>query len=773
MEEYRWGIFLAEQNPDRTVSFGKHKGEPAWQEVPGEHRADLMRLIVVQGDTEPASVEQQRVLGNTAPSIYDLRNLFQVNVEEGRHLWAMVYLLHAYFGREGREEAEQLLKRNSGDLDAPRILGAFNEETTDWLQFFMFTYFTDRDGKYQLGTLKESAFDPLARTCEFMLKEEAHHMFVGTTGVQRIVERTAELMKEHGTDDIWEHGGIPLSVIQKYLNFQFSVSMDLFGSEQSTNAGNYYSSGLKGRWQETRRKDDHVLLEDTREMSYVEDGEIRQKTVPTLSALNLDLRDEYVADCANGVRRWNQALEDAGLEERLILPHEGFNRRVGVYAQHHVSPEGEVLTDEQWADAVDGYLPSAEDRAGGRRPDGAGVRVRQVRRLDRAAADRHQRPAGRVRLRAPRRGGRRVSARRSPGTTRPARPGTPTSSASSARRPAGAFDVSYADGDALPGDWWAARTADGTVVGYGWLDATWGGDAEILLAVDASAQQQGVGTFVLGPARGRGRAPRPQLRLQHGPRRAPAARRRARLARGARLPRLHERHHAAQAGGRRRPAPGAGRRGREGRPRRRPGDLRPRRRGGARPRSRGVRRLRRRRRPPVLTHAGPSREVVRDDPPHPRRAAPREVRLVDRAGGPAPPAGRPGPPPGAGGGTMAGGARPGPGPRVVSPAVRARSTWELVAAELPGTPSAHVVDRVYDASPDELLSVVAELPETARTGLLVGHNPGLEDLVEHLVGEPVRLPTSALALVDVRGPWSGVGRGSGRLRTSGRPPGRV
>ena len=112
-------------------------------------------------------------------------------MEEGRHLWAMVYLLHAYFGRDGREEAEQLLRRNSGDLDSPRILGAFNEETTDWLSFFMFTYFTDRDGKYQLGTLKESGFDPLARTCEFMLKEEAHHMFVGTTGVQRTVQRTA------------------------------------------------------------------------------------------------------------------------------------------------------------------------------------------------------------------------------------------------------------------------------------------------------------------------------------------------------------------------------------------------------------------------------------------------------------------------------------------------------------------------------------------------------------------------------------------------------
>jgi benzoyl-CoA 2,3-dioxygenase component B len=362
MEEYRWGIFLAEADPDRVVNFGKHKGKPAWQEVPGEHRADLMRLIVVQGDTEPASVEQQRVLGNTAPSIYDLRNLFQVNVEEGRHLWAMVYLLHAYFGREGREEAEQLLKRNSGDLDSPRILGAFNEETTDWLQFFMFTYFTDRDGKYQLGTLKESAFDPLARTCEFMLKEEAHHMFVGTTGVQRIVERTAQVTKESGHAAGFADGVIPLDVVQKYLNFQYSVSMDLFGSEQSTNAGNYYSSGLKGRWQETRRKDDHVLLDDTRTMNYIEDGEIKQREVPMLSALNLDLRDEYVADCANGVRRWNQELEEAGLEERLFLPHEGFHRKVGAYAGHFVSPEGEVLDEVTWEKRRADWLPTPEDR---------------------------------------------------------------------------------------------------------------------------------------------------------------------------------------------------------------------------------------------------------------------------------------------------------------------------------------------------------------------------------------------------------------------------
>jgi benzoyl-CoA 2,3-dioxygenase component B len=295
MPEYRWGIFLAERDPGRTVGFGEHKGEPVWAKVPGEYRAELQRLIVIQGDTEPASVEQQRNLGATAPSLYDLRNLFQVNVEEGRHLWAMVYLLHAYFGREGREEAEELLHRNSGSLDSPRILGAFNEETPDWLSFFMFTYFTDRDGKYQLGTLKESAFDPLSRTCEFMLKEEAHHMMVGTTGVDRVVQRTVEqtaaLMKEHGTADVQQYGAIPLDVIQKYLNFQYSVSMDLFGSEQSTNAGNYYTSGLKGRWQEKRRKDDHVLLEETRMMNFVEGGAIVAKEVPMLSALNLDLRD--------------------------------------------------------------------------------------------------------------------------------------------------------------------------------------------------------------------------------------------------------------------------------------------------------------------------------------------------------------------------------------------------------------------------------------------------------------------------------------------------
>jgi len=122
MPEYRWGVLLAPQVEDRVIPMGEHAGKPAWQEVPGEYRNMLKRLIVIQGDTEPGSVEQQRFLGLTAPSLYDMRNLFQVNVEEGRHLWAMVYLLQKYFGKDGREEADDLLRRSSGSEEAPRML---------------------------------------------------------------------------------------------------------------------------------------------------------------------------------------------------------------------------------------------------------------------------------------------------------------------------------------------------------------------------------------------------------------------------------------------------------------------------------------------------------------------------------------------------------------------------------------------------------------------------------------------------------------------------
>ncbi|HEX3921795.1 MAG TPA: benzoyl-CoA 2,3-epoxidase subunit BoxB [Streptosporangiaceae bacterium] len=363
MRDYRWGIFLAERDPDRQIGFGDHKGEPPWQKVPGEYRSELRRLIVIQGDTEPASVEQQRNLGATAPSLYDLRNLFQVNVEEGRHLWAMVYLLHAHFGREGREEAEELLHRNSGSQDAPRILGAFNEETPDWLSFFMFTYFTDRDGKYQLGTLKESAFDPLSRTAEFMLKEEAHHMFVGTTGVDRVVERTAQLTVEHDSEEVAARGGIPLDVIQKYLNFHYSVSLDLFGGETSTNVANYYTAGLKGRWLEGRRRDDHKLTSESIEVDALTDeGEIGQTEVAALAGLNTDLRREYISDCQTGVKRWNRILAAAGLDQRLRLPHIAFNRKVGAFAGIEATPDGQRIPGREWQRRQGDWLPTDVDK---------------------------------------------------------------------------------------------------------------------------------------------------------------------------------------------------------------------------------------------------------------------------------------------------------------------------------------------------------------------------------------------------------------------------
>ena len=366
MPEYRWGIFLAKPDLDRKIPFGDHLGEPVWQDVPGEYRAPLRRLIVTQGDTEPASVEQQNHLGATCPSMYDLRNLFQINVEEGRHLWAMVYLLHAYFGRDGREEAELLLERHSGDADKPRILGAFNEPTPDWLSYYMFTYFTDRDGKYQLAALAESGFDPLARTCQFMLTEEAHHMFVGETGIMRVVQRSCEVMKEVHTDDakqVREGGAVDLKTIQKYINLHFSVSVDLFGQEISTNAATYFNSSLKGRYLEARLDDDHRLTDALWPVHLVQDGRIILEDRPALNAVNERLRDDYIKDSQRGLARWNQVLESHGVEYRFTIPHRFFNRNIGTSAGISVNPQGDVITESEWQSQQGRWLPTAEDRA--------------------------------------------------------------------------------------------------------------------------------------------------------------------------------------------------------------------------------------------------------------------------------------------------------------------------------------------------------------------------------------------------------------------------
>lgn len=366
MPDYRWGIFLNPAEQGRKIHFGDHLGEDAWQEVPGEYRANLRRIIVTQGDTEPASVEQQRHLGLTAPSQYDLRNLFQVNVEEGRHLWAMVYLLHKYFGRDGREEGEALLERRSGQTDNPRILQAFNEQTPDWLSFFMFTYFTDRDGKFQLCALAESAFDPLARTTKFMLTEEAHHMFVGESGVGRVINRTCQVMNELKTDDVARiraAGVIDLPTLQRYLNFHFSVTIDLFGADESSNAASFYSTGLKGRFEEGKRGDDHRLKNDSYKVLELRQGQLVEKEVPMLNALNEVLRDDYIRDSIAGIGRWNKIIEKAGIPFQLKAPHKAFHRNIGSLSGVKVTPEGKVISQAEWNFHVDQWLPSAADRA--------------------------------------------------------------------------------------------------------------------------------------------------------------------------------------------------------------------------------------------------------------------------------------------------------------------------------------------------------------------------------------------------------------------------
>jgi benzoyl-CoA 2,3-dioxygenase component B len=364
MPDYRWGIFLADPEKDRTIGFGDHFGEPVWQQVPGEHRNALRRIIVTQGDTEPASVEQQRLLGHTTPSVYDLRNLFQVNVEEGRHLWAMVYLLHTYFGRDGREEAEALLERRSGDPDKPRILGAFNEPCTDWLSFFMFTFFTDRDGKFQLLALAESAFDPLSRTTRFMLTEEAHHMMVGETGVLRMVERTAQQMasmKIEHPDQVRAAGLIDLPTMQKYLNLWYSVSLDLFGGEISSNAASYFATGLKGRAKE-ERFEDHRALTGAYAMDVPKSGALVREDVPLRNAMNEILRDAYVEDCQRGVDKWNRAIASHGIPFELTLPSRRFHRHIGIYGGLHFDLAGNPIDKETFEKKRDAWLPSDKDR---------------------------------------------------------------------------------------------------------------------------------------------------------------------------------------------------------------------------------------------------------------------------------------------------------------------------------------------------------------------------------------------------------------------------
>ena len=320
----------------------------------------MRRLVVTQADTEPASVEQQRLLGHTAPSVYDLRNLFQVNVEEGRHLWAMVYILHRFFGSDGRDEAEDLLRRRSGNPDNPRVLQAFNKPVNDWVAFFCFTTFTDRDGKYQLAALAESGFDPLARTTQFMLTEEAHHLSVGENGIGRIVERTAQLMKE-GVDPR-KVGAIPLDVLQRYINEWSSASYDLFGGEDSSNAAEAFASGLKGRYREGDGiYKDPKALGQVYETQVLEGGQLKKTEIALRRAMNALLLDAYYSDITRIAARWNRTLAQYGIDERLTLPSLRFNRQIGIHAGQPFDYEGNPVAAEDLARRKGGWLPTRAD----------------------------------------------------------------------------------------------------------------------------------------------------------------------------------------------------------------------------------------------------------------------------------------------------------------------------------------------------------------------------------------------------------------------------
>jgi benzoyl-CoA 2,3-dioxygenase component B len=247
-------------------------------------------------------------------------------------------------------------------VDNPRILDAFNQRCPDWLTFFCFTTFTDRDGKYQLAALAESSFDPLARTCKFMLTEEAHHLMVGETGIKRILLRGVELAAQDPNGDARNQGGIDVATVQKFINFWFCYSLDLFGSEISSNASNFFASGIKGRYREGQLWDDHVALEGHYAFTTFKDGVRTTDEVPLRNAMNELLRDEYVKDCQRVLVRWNRALKEAGSDVEITLPSTRFFRRQGIYAGQHFDPEGNPISAARFEEMRDQWLPTEDDR---------------------------------------------------------------------------------------------------------------------------------------------------------------------------------------------------------------------------------------------------------------------------------------------------------------------------------------------------------------------------------------------------------------------------
>ena len=306
------------------IQFGSYKGRNKWEnlrQVPTQQMRDaLMNMIIYQGDTEFASVEQQRNLFATAPTEYDRRALTRVMIEEMRHGWQMCALLIDFFGSSGKVEAQKMLERRA--FENARLLGTFNVDVDNWLDFFTYTDFVDRDGKFQLQMLKYSSFAPLGRSTSYMLREEAFHMGTGNDGLRRVVEA----------------GVIPQWLLQKYLNKWISSSFDLFGTDHSSSAHWAYVWGIKGRY-----------------------DELQNDKAADLDDLNDYSRHLYRQEVAGLVERLNTVLQPG--EKRFYTPDIHFNRHIGKWAgQKYHCETGEPLDDRSYEQHCEENLPGAKDK---------------------------------------------------------------------------------------------------------------------------------------------------------------------------------------------------------------------------------------------------------------------------------------------------------------------------------------------------------------------------------------------------------------------------
>jgi benzoyl-CoA 2,3-dioxygenase component B len=322
--DYRFDIKFDWDTAGSTIEFGDFEGMPKWQrrmQIPQQNIRDaIISMVSVQGDTEFASVEQQNHLLETAPTEYDKKSALRIMCEEQRHGWQMAYLLCTYFGEHGVREAAKLLERNA--QEGTRILGSFNEPIDHWLDFFCFTHFIDRDGKFQLKMLSTSSFKPLAASMGPMLKEESFHLGTGANGLRRIVKQ----------------GVIPCAFLQKYVNKWVSTGLDLFGTDDSTSAQWAYVFGVKGRYDERESSEEADRLH-----------------------LNEASREFYFQELRDEMRRISTARMEG--EPELFIPSDRFNRGIGKFAGKRYTLDGEMFegNDSDWQAYLDEVLPSDED----------------------------------------------------------------------------------------------------------------------------------------------------------------------------------------------------------------------------------------------------------------------------------------------------------------------------------------------------------------------------------------------------------------------------